>query len=58
MFFQFLAQQTTPDTTDYMILGYILAGLIYAFAFVTIWLRHRSLNKDETLLKKLENQDK
>ena len=58
MFFQFLAQQKTPDTTDYMILGYILAGLIYLFAFVTIWLRHRSLNKDEMLLKKLENQDK
>ena len=57
MFFQFLAQQTTPDTKDYMVLGYALAGVIYLVAFVTIWLRHRSLNKDEALLQKLENQD-
>lgn len=53
----FLAQAGTPETSDYLALGYAIAGIIYLVTFGTIWLRHRSLNKDEALLERLEAED-
>jgi hypothetical protein len=43
-----------PETTDYMILGYAVAGVIFAVTVGSIWWRYRSLTKDEALLEQLE----
>lgn len=47
-----------PETTDYMILGYIVAGIIFAVTAGSIWWRYRSLAKDEALLEQLERDQK
>lgn len=47
-----------PETTDYMILGYVVAGLIFTITIGNIWLRYRNIQKDEELLTRLENNEK
>ncbi|MCI0713125.1 MAG: hypothetical protein L0154_23420 [Chloroflexi bacterium] len=46
-----------PENTDYMILGYVLGFAILLITLGSIWLRARSLDKDEALLKTLEEEE-
>jgi hypothetical protein len=50
MFFQ----ETTPDTSGYMIAGYAIAFLVMALYVASIYIRSRSLKQDMTILEELE----
>ena len=50
MFFQ----ETTPDTSGYMIAGYAIAFLVMALYVASIYLRSRNLNQDVTMLNEME----
>jgi hypothetical protein len=50
MFFQ----ETTPDTTGYMIAGYAVAFLVMALYVISIYLRTRNLNQDMEMLEELD----
>ena len=50
MFFQ----ETTPDTSGYMIAGYIVAFLIMGLYVASIYLRQRNLSRDMTTLEELD----
>lgn len=45
-----------PENTDYMILGYVLGFGILLVTIGSIWLRARSLDKDEAVLRNLEEE--
>jgi len=53
-----LAQQNTPDTMNYMVMGYVIGLLILAVMVVSVWWRYRSLTADETALNTLEAEIK
>ncbi|HSL44385.1 MAG TPA: hypothetical protein VK897_13195 [Anaerolineales bacterium] len=50
MFFQ----ETTPDTSGYMIAGYAIAFLVMALYVASIYLRNRNLNEDMKTLEEME----
>ena len=50
MFFQ----ETTPDTSGYMIAGYAITFLVMALYVASMYLRSRNLNQDMTTLQELE----
>ena len=50
MFFQ----ETTPDTSGYMIAGYAIAFIVMALYVASIYLRTRNLNQDVTMLEEMD----
>ncbi|HLO29988.1 MAG TPA: hypothetical protein VK249_12675 [Anaerolineales bacterium] len=50
MFFQ----ETTPDTSGYMIAGYAVAFIVMALYVVSIYVRSRNLNQDMTMLNEIQ----
>lgn len=50
MFFQ----ETTPDTSGYMIAGYAITFLVMALYVASIYLRSRNLKQDMTMLEEME----
>lgn len=50
MFFQ----ESTPDTSGYMIAGYAISFLVMALYVASIYLRSRSLRQDMTLLEEMD----
>ena len=50
MFFQ----ESTPDTSGYMIAGYTVAFLVMALYVASIYLRTRNLRQDMNLLEEME----
>ena len=50
MFFQ----EPTPDTSVYMIAGYVIAFLVMGLYVASIYLRSRNLKQDMTILKEME----
>ena len=50
MFFQ----ETTPNTSGYMIAGYAIAFLVMAVYVASIYLRSRNLKQDMTILQEME----
>ena len=50
MFFQ----ESTPDTSGYMIAGYTISFIVMALYVVSIYLRTRNLHRDKTMLEELE----
>ncbi|RIK28671.1 MAG: hypothetical protein DCC56_15510 [Anaerolineae bacterium] len=50
MFFQ----ETTPDTSGYMIAGFVITFLILAVFVASIYIRNRNLKQDMDLLAELE----
>ncbi len=50
MFFQ----QTTPDTSGYMIAGYAVAFIVMALYVASMYLRARNLRQDMTTLEELD----
>jgi hypothetical protein len=53
MFFQ----ETTPDTSGYMIAGYAVAFIVMALYVLSIYLRTRNLNQDMTMLEEMDKPD-
>jgi hypothetical protein len=49
-----LFQETTPDTSGYMIAGYAIAFLVMALYVLSIYLRSRNLGQDLTMLEEME----
>jgi hypothetical protein len=52
MFFQ----ETTPDTSGYMIAGYAIAFLVMALYVASIYFRSRNLKQDLTVLEEMDKQ--
>lgn len=50
MFFQ----ETTPDTSGYMIAGYAIAFIVMALYVASIYIRSRNLNQDMAMLNEME----
>ncbi|HET9910638.1 MAG TPA: hypothetical protein VFQ13_02050 [Anaerolineales bacterium] len=50
MFFQ----ETTPDTSGYMIAGFAIAFIVMALYVASISWRARSLNQDMTILEEMD----
>jgi len=50
MFFQ----ETTPDTSGYMIAGFVITFIVMALYVASIYLRSRNLNQDMTTLNEME----
>lgn len=53
MFFQ----ETTPDTSGYMIAGFAVAFLVMALYVASIYLRRRNLDQDMTILQEMDKHD-
>jgi len=54
MEFNMFFQETTPDTSGYMIAGYAIAFIVMAIYVASIYLRARNLNQDITMLEELD----
>jgi hypothetical protein len=54
MFFQ----TTTPDTSGYMIAGYIIAFVAMGIYIASIYIRNRNLKQDLSMLESLDNERK
>jgi hypothetical protein len=50
MFFQ----EATPDTSDYMIAGYVIAFLFMGLYVASMYLRTRNLKQDMSMLEELD----
>jgi cell division protein FtsL len=47
-------QETTPDTSGYMIAGYAVAFIVMALYLVSLYIRTRNLNQDLNTLEEME----
>lgn len=47
----------TPDTTNYLILGYGVFGIVMGLYLISLAVRHRNLKRDLELLEELEKKD-
>ena len=47
-------QETTADTTGYMIAGYAIAFIVMALYVASIYVRNRNLQQDMTLLEEMD----
>jgi hypothetical protein len=47
----------TPDTTNYLILGYVVFSLVMGLYLISLVVRQRNLQRDLELLKELEDKD-
>jgi hypothetical protein len=52
MFFQ----TTTPDTSGYMIAGFVVSFLVMGLYVASIYLRSRNLSQDRSMLEELDKQ--
>jgi len=50
MFFQ----GSTPDTSGYMIAGYLIAFLVMGIYVASLYLRYRNLNQDMAMLEEMD----
>jgi hypothetical protein len=48
---------TTPDTTNYMILGYVVFTTVMVLYLLSLYIRNRNLKQDIELLKDLEKEE-
>jgi len=52
MFFQ----TTTPDTSGYMIAGFVVSFLVMGLYVASLYLRSRNLNTDKAMLEEMDKQ--
>lgn len=52
--FSLLLQESTPDTTGYMIAGYVIAFLFMGLYVASMYLRTRNLKQDMSMLQEME----
>jgi hypothetical protein len=50
-------QNGTPDTSGYMIAGYVIAFLVMGLYLASIWLRNRNLKRDLSMLEEMEEAE-
>lgn len=50
----FLAQQATPDTSGYMIAGYVVIFVVMLVYLASLVVRHRNLKADYETLQEIE----
>jgi hypothetical protein len=50
--------QATPDTTSYLILGYVIIGTVGLGYAISLWWRQRSLMRDLDVLEALEQEER
>ena len=50
MFFQ----EPTPDTSGYMIAGYLVAFIVMGLYVASLYLRYRNLNRDIAMLEEMD----
>jgi hypothetical protein len=48
---------TTPETTNYMILGYVVFTAVMVLYLLSFYIRNRNLKQDIELLKDLEKEE-
>jgi hypothetical protein len=48
---------STPETTNYMILGYVVFTTVMVLYLVSLYFRNRSLKQDIELLEELEKKE-
>jgi len=48
-------QETTPDTSGYMIAGYAIAFIVMTLYVASIYVRNRNLNQDKAMLEEMED---
>ena len=48
---------TTPETTNYMILGYVVFTTVMVIYLLSLYIRNRNLKQDIELLKDLEKEE-
>lgn len=48
---------TTPETTNYMILGYVVFTMVMVLYLLSLYIRNRNLKQDIELLKDLEKEE-
>jgi hypothetical protein len=49
-------QQTTPDTSGYMIAGYAVAFIVMGLYILSLYLRNRNLNQDLSMLDEMDKR--
>ena len=54
----FFFQDPTPDTSSYMIVGYIIAFAVMGMYVASLVIRWRNLNQDQQLLEEMEKESK
>jgi len=47
-------QEVTPDTSGYMIAGYVIAFVLMGLYVVSMYLRSRNLKQDMTMLEEMD----
>ena len=47
-------QNGTPDTSEYMIAGYVIAFIVMGLYLASIYLRNRNLKRDLSMLEEME----
>ena len=47
-------QEATPDTSGYMIAGYVIAFLLMGLYVASMYLRSRNLKQDMTMLEEMD----
>ena len=50
-------QTTTPDTSGYMIAGYIFVFVVMGLYVASMYLRSRNLKQDEATLKEMDEAE-
>jgi hypothetical protein len=50
-------QETTVDTSGYMIAGYAVAFIVMALYVISIYLRNRNLQQDLSMLKEMDKSE-
>lgn len=52
-----LFQTVTPDTSGYMIAGFVISFLVMGLYVASIYLRNRNLNTDKAMLEEMEKTE-
>jgi hypothetical protein len=51
-------QNGTPDTSSYMIAGYVVSFLVMGLYLASIYIRSRNLKQDMSMLEEMEKTEK
>lgn len=54
----FFFQEPTPDTSGYMIVGYLIAFAVMGMYVASLIIRWRNLNQDQQLLEQMEKESR
>ncbi len=58
MHYAMLLQDTTPDTSSYMIAGYVIFAVLMAIYVISVLARRRNLERDLTTLETMQAESK